>query len=235
MIPQPPPPPTLEKRLADAVFKLLVAGSGGYALYNLYLEDIPKAAISGMLAFGFGLMTNFGQGLMDTLGNRMKQRGEASGKVIDQAIDETVDKTLTRLTGFHRQYLEAQQTRCVDLNVEGYGGLPRLALEEIYVSLRMHPGGKGNLALQNRSLSIWDILPKAGDPPNTFLARLAAVIADPGYGKTTLMQFLTLTFANEGYREKGAKELIPVLLLFRDFHGQIQGQNTPSLPQLIAG
>lgn len=82
-------------------------------------------------------------------------------------------------------------------------------------------------------MSIWDILPKAEDPPNTFLARLAAVIADPGYGKTTLMQFLTLTFANEGYRDQGAKELIPVLLLFRDFQGRIQGQNTPSLPQLI--
>ena len=144
---QPPQPPTLEARLTDAVFKLLVAGSGGYALYNLYLEDIPKAAISGIVAFGFGLMTQFGQGLMEALGSRMKQRGEASGKAIDQAIDNTVGRTLTRLTGFHRQYLEALKARCVDLNVEGYGGLPRLALEEIYVSLRMHPGGKGNSAL----------------------------------------------------------------------------------------
>ncbi|MEO1122997.1 MAG: hypothetical protein AAFW84_03080 [Cyanobacteria bacterium J06635_15] len=76
---QPPPQkPTFEERLSDAVFKLIVAGSGGYALYNLYLEDIPKAAISGLVAFGSGLMTSFGQGLMNALTNRMKQRGEAT-------------------------------------------------------------------------------------------------------------------------------------------------------------
>ncbi|MGD1860518.1 MAG: GUN4 domain-containing protein [Leptolyngbyaceae cyanobacterium] len=231
---QPPPPkPTFEERLSDAIFKLLVAGSGGYALYNLYLEDVPKAAISGLVAFGSGLMTSFGQGLMKALTNRMKQRGEASGKFIDRAVDNTVDKTLTRLTGFHRQYLEALKTRCVDLNVEGYGGLPRLALEDIYVALRMHPGGQGNPMLQNRNLTIWNILPKADDPDGHFLARLMAVIADPGYGKTTLMQFLTLNFSNQGYVEKGAKELIPVLLLFRDFHGQIKAPNEPKLPQLI--
>ncbi|NEQ46970.1 MAG: NACHT domain-containing protein [Leptolyngbya sp. SIOISBB] len=178
-------------------------------------------------------MTNLGQGLMSALGNRMKQRGEASGKLIDRAVDNALDKTLTRLTGFHRQYLEALRTRCVDLNVEGYGGLPRLALEDIYVELRMHPGGQGNPTLQNRNLTIWNILPKANDPDGHFLARLMAVIAGPGYGKTTLMQFLTLNFSNQGYLEKGAKELIPVLLLFRDFHGQIKAPNEPKLPQLI--
>ncbi|MEM6427172.1 MAG: GUN4 domain-containing protein [Cyanobacteria bacterium P01_D01_bin.128] len=231
---QPPPPkPTFEERLSDGIFKLLVAGSGGYALYNLYLEDVPKAAISGLVAFGSGLMTSFGQGLMKALTNRMKQRGEASGKFIDRAVDNTVNKTLTRLTGFHRQYLEALKTRCVDLNVEGYGGLPRLALEDIYVALRMHPGGQGNPMLQNRNLTIWNILPKADDPDDHFLARLMAVVADPGYGKTTLMQFLTLNFSNQGYVEKDAKELIPVLLLFRDFHGQIKAPNEPKLPQLI--
>jgi hypothetical protein len=225
--------PTFEERLSDAVFKLIVAGSGGYALYNLYLEDIPKAVISGLVTLGSGLMTSFGQGLMNALTNRMKQRGEASGQFIDQALDNTVDITLTRLTGFHKQYLEALKVRCVDLNVEGYGGLPRLALEDIYVSLRMHPGGRSNPTLQNRNLNIWDILPKANDPDQTFLARLVAIIADPGYGKTTLMQFLTLNFSNQGYIDQGAKELIPVLLLFRDFHGRIQSETEPKLPQLI--
>jgi hypothetical protein len=97
----------------------------------------------------------------------------------------------------------------------------------------MHPGGRGNPALQDRNLTIWDILPKAQAPDGRFRARLATLIAGPGYGKTTLMHFLTLNFANGGYGEKGAKELIPVLLKFRDFHGKIQGQNDPSLPQLI--
>lgn len=63
------PLPTLEERLTDAVLKLLVAGSGGYALYNLYLEDIPKAAIAAAISFGSGLMTSFGKGLMTALGD----------------------------------------------------------------------------------------------------------------------------------------------------------------------
>ena len=171
--------------------------------------------------------------LLIKIGSRIAPRID---KVIEQA-DESVSKKFevarTNRSQFQQQYLEALKARCVDLTVEGYGGLPRLALEEIYVALRMHPGGRGNPSLQNRNLSIWDILPKANDPDKTFLARLVAVIADPGYGKTTLMQFLTLTFSNHGYVDEEAKELIPVLLLFRDFHGQIQAQNSPTLPHLM--
>ncbi len=89
MTPSPKPKPSIEERLTDAIVKLFVAGSGGYALYNLYLDDIPKAAISGVVACGFGLVSSFGQGLMDALTQRMKQRGEASGNIIDQALDKT--------------------------------------------------------------------------------------------------------------------------------------------------
>jgi hypothetical protein len=107
MTQSPPPQPTLEERLTNALFSTIVLGSGGYALYNLYLEDLPKAAISGLVTFGSGLMTSFGQGLMTAMTNRMKQRGEASGTLIDRVVDTTVDRTLTQLSGFHRQYLEA--------------------------------------------------------------------------------------------------------------------------------
>ncbi|MEM6522018.1 MAG: NACHT domain-containing protein, partial [Cyanobacteria bacterium P01_C01_bin.70] len=222
---------------------------------GLGLEDVRKvldsgavkAGVPGVIA-GFGISRAFerewGQftGLLVAaavvwflikLGNRLAPKVERVMDRADQAFDRQVDLALVNRSNFHQQYLEALKVRCVDLNVEGYGGLPRLALEDIYVSLRMHPGGRGNPTLQNRNLSIWDILPKANHPDQTFLARLVAVIADPGYGKTTLMQFLTLNFSNQGYVEKGSKELIPVLLLFRDFHGRIQSNNEPKLPQLI--
>lgn len=210
---------------------------------GLGLEDVRKvldsgavkAGVPGVIA-GFGISRAFerewGQftGLLVAaavvwflikLGNRLAPKVERVMDRADQAFDRQVDLALVNRSNFHQQYLEALKVRCVDLNVEGYGGLPRLALEDIYASLRMHPGGRGNPTLQNRNLSIWDILPKANHPDQTFLARLVAVIADPGYGKTTLMQFLTLNFSNQGYVEKGSKELIPVLLLFRDFHGRI--------------
>ena len=179
------------------------------------------------------LGTAAGVWLLIKIGARIAPRVDQAIEQADEAVSQKFELARTNRSNFQQQYLEALKARCVDLTVEGYGGLPRLALEDIYVSLRMHPGGQGNSTLQNRNLSIWDILPKADDPANTFLARLVAVIADPGYGKTTLMQFLTLNFSNQGYVEKGAKELIPILLLFRNFHGQIQAENQPPLPQLI--
>ena len=234
MTQQSPQKPTIEERLTDTLIKLIVAGSGGYALYNLYLEDIPKAAIAGLVAFGSGLMTSFGQGFMDAMSDRMKKRGEASGKMIDQAFDNTLENTLTRLTGFHEQYLKALKTQCHNLKVEGYKGrLPRLALEEVYVPLRVNPGAQRNFPLQSRSLEIWDLLPKAHHLNKTFPDRLIAVIADPGYGKTTLLRFLTLSYSNQTYAKQRAKELIPILLLFRDFYPRIQSPTQPSLPQLI--
>ncbi len=234
MSPQLPQKPTFDERLTDALFKLIVAGSGGYALYSLYVDDLPKAAIAGLVSFGSGLMTSFGQGLMTALSDRMKQRGKATGKIINEAVDNTVEKNLPQLTGFRQQYLEALKTHCHNLKVEGYKGrLPRLAPEEVYVPLRVNPGAQPCIPSQSRSLKIWDLLPKAHHPDKTFPERLLAVIADPGYGKTTLLRFLTLSFSSQSYAEQDAKELIPILLLFRDFYARIQSKTQPSLPQLI--
>ena len=230
----PPQKPTIEERLTDAVIKLVVAGSGGYALYNLYIDDLPKAAIAGSISIVSTLLTKFGEGLTSSLGDRMKERGESSGNIVNEAIDTTVDKTLTRLTGFHQQYLEALKTHCHNLKVEGYKGrLPRLVLEEVYVPLRVHSGSQSLVSLQKRNLKIWDLLPKTHHPDRAFPQRLLAVIADPGYGKTTLMRFLTLCFSNQTHTEHGAKELIPILLLFRNCYQRIQSPTEPSLPQLI--
>jgi len=234
---QPPPDqPNFEKRLTDALVNLVVAGSGGYALYNLYVDEVPKAAIAGLVALGSGLMTSFGQGLMSALTDRMKQRGEASGKFVDRAIDATVDKTLAQLTGFHRQYLEALKTHCHSLNVEGYKGrLPRLVLEDLYVPLRVNSERSGRSPSQSHSQRIWELLPKAHHPDKTFPERLLAIIADPGYGKTTLLRFLTLTFASRAFppEARDAKELIPILLLLRECYKEIQSKTQPPLPQLI--
>ncbi|MDA0672489.1 MAG: NACHT domain-containing protein [Cyanobacteria bacterium] len=95
----------------------------------------------------------------------------------------------------------------------------------------MNAGTRQTSLEQYRSRPIWDFLPKAQD--RAFPERLLAVIADPGYGKTTLMRFLTLSFSNQGYGAQGAKELIPILLLFREFYSRIQSQTQPPLSQLI--
>ncbi|MEM9447734.1 MAG: hypothetical protein AAGA75_04285, partial [Cyanobacteria bacterium P01_E01_bin.6] len=121
MNPSQPPPqkPTLEERITDAVFKLITGGGGVYALYNLYVEDIPKAAIAGFISLGSALITSFGQGFIDTLKDKMKQRGKASGEAIDTGIEWVTKQLIAKATGFENKYLLCQASACQRLRSEG--------------------------------------------------------------------------------------------------------------------
>jgi hypothetical protein len=46
-MPEQTPEKSLSDKIADAAIKLLVVGSGGYAMYSLVDQEIPKALISG--------------------------------------------------------------------------------------------------------------------------------------------------------------------------------------------
>jgi len=92
-------PPSLPDKLTDALIKLVWTGSGGYALYSVYTEDLPKAAISALVYFGAALMTSFGQGLMGQLTGSMKSRGENAGKSVNKAVDTAAEITWARLSG----------------------------------------------------------------------------------------------------------------------------------------
>ena len=172
--------------------------------------------------------------LLIKVGSRVAPRVESAIDTADRAVAQQFDRAQTTFTGFGPKYLEAMKTHCHNLNVEGYKGrLPRLVLDQVYVPLRVNPGQQSGNTLDNRRREIWDLLPKATSPTQTFPERLIAIIADPGYGKTTLLRFLTLSFANQSYRDHNAKPLIPILLLFREIYGRIQSKTQPTLTQLI--
>jgi predicted NACHT family NTPase len=230
---QPPPQPpykgigledvrkVLDSKLVNTGVPGAIAGFG-----------ISRAFEGEWWQFGSLLGAATGVWFLIKLGNRFAPKVERVIERADQAFDRQVDLALVNRSNFHQQYLEALKTHCHNLKVEGYKGrLPRLVLEEVYVPLRMNAGTRQTSLEQYRSRPIWDFLPKAQD--RTFPERLLAVIADPGYGKTTLMRFLTLSFSTQGYGAQGAKELIPILLLFREFYSRIQSQTQPSLSQLI--
>ena len=161
-------------------------------------------------------------------------------RAIDQAIDDAIDKAekqveqRTEVIPFKKQYLEALKTYCYALEVEGFrGNLPRLPLKEIYVPLRLDSDPDSTLTHKIIN-EIWELLPKENNTkPQTINSRLV-IIADPGYGKTTLTRYLTLSYADGSYRKQKAQELIPILLLFRTIHTQIQNYKTPTLPDLIS-
>ncbi|MEM9007360.1 MAG: NACHT domain-containing protein, partial [Cyanobacteria bacterium P01_F01_bin.86] len=168
------------------------------------------------------------------LGSKIGPRVEKVIDQADQAVDRQVDRTLSTVSGFQQKYLEALRHRCYSLQVEGAKSyVPRLVLEDIYVPLRVNSGSTRYQPARkstNAIPKIWDFLPHR--TASAFPYRLLAIVADPGYGKTTLMRFLTLSFAHQSYEKQEAKALIPVLLLFRDFHERIQSETEPKLPQL---
>jgi hypothetical protein len=223
---------------------------------GLGLEDVRKVfdsklvntGVPGAIA-GFGISQAFegewwkfvsllgaatGVWFLIKLGNRFVPKVERVIDLADQAFDRRIDLALVNHSKFHQQYLEALKTHCFNLKVEGYKGrLPRLVLDKVYVPLKMNTAGALNRSLRNQPLEIWDLLPKIHHSSARFPERLLAVIANPGYGKTTLMRFLTLSFANQSYADHSARELIPILLLFREFYPRIQSKNEPALTQLI--
>ncbi|MEM9267186.1 MAG: GUN4 domain-containing protein, partial [Cyanobacteria bacterium P01_F01_bin.13] len=116
--------------------------------------------------------------------------------------------------------------------VEGFkADLPPLELKEMFVPIRLdsdpnHPTDTDSIK------RIWELLPKRRELVNERYRRLA-IIANPGYGKTTLTRYLTRNYADQAHREFDAADRLPILLLFRSMHGQIQDAQTPSLPELI--
>ncbi len=174
--------------------------------------------------------------LLIKIGSRFAPKVDTAIDRVEKAVDLRIERTFGTEREFQEKYLDALKTRCYNLRVEGYKGrLPRLVLDKVYVPLQINSGTQHSLSIESSPRQIWDLLPKAHHSEAHFPERLLAVIADPGYGKTTLLRFLTLSFANQTHTEKGAKGLVPVLLLFRDFHSQIQSETAPALPKLIVG
>lgn len=228
--------PDFSQKLTNSLIKLLVTGSGGTALYFLYINELPKAAIAGIVATGAGLLTSFGEGLMKPLKEGMSAKGERLGKGIDQSLDKAIGTTWSNLSGFEKQYLEALKVSCHELKIEGFKGyLPALALEDVFVPLRLDTDPSQRNAT-NLKKEIWDLLPAASASsvsPQPSRYRRLAIIADPGFGKTTLTRHLTLSYANGSFQSHNVQALLPVLLLLRSIYPQIQTNEKLALPDLM--
>lgn len=123
----------LSEQFSDALIKLLIAGSGGSSLFFLFQNEVPKAVIAMAIAGGTSLLTSFWDGLLEILRTRMKERGQEVGKAIDRTLDLT-------LSGFKKKYLEVLKVECYSLDVEGHQIEQTLALEDVFVPLRIESG-----------------------------------------------------------------------------------------------
>lgn len=209
-------------KLIDALIKLLITGSGGSAIYFLYTNELPKAALATLVSGGFALLTSFGEGLMSKLKGGMRNQGEAVGDATSNAIGNVRDLAWAKLSGLSQQYREALKAHCYAVEVEGFQDLPGLALEDVFVPLRVE-STEQTFNLDEGLKEIWDFLPKASNGQSNIYRRLV-ILAAPGYGKTTLMRHLTLTFVTNPPQELA--ELMPILLRFREVYSLMK---VPSL------
>jgi len=230
----PPPKQDFFEKLTDALIKLLVTGSGGSAIYFLYVDELPKAAIAGVISVATGLLTTFGEGLLGVLKEWTNKRGKQVGEGITQAAD----RTLENLSKPHQHYLEALKASCYAVEIEGFQDLPGLALKDVFVPLRIE-SARSDWGIQESNQDIWAFLPRRYHTSQNYPSRRIAILGSPGHGKTTLLRHLTFTYANNP--PANTPPFIPILLRFREIHPLLQSQQPqnilnkliPTLPELI--
>ncbi|MDF5725175.1 MAG: effector-associated domain EAD1-containing protein [Rhizonema sp. PD37] len=111
-------------------------------------------------------------------------------------------------------------------------------LDKVFVPLRMlskSPIQMSQALIQKETFgdfNIWHFLAQIRDE---LIYKHIVVIAPPGYGKTTLLEHLTLTYAQNAQRQKHPKapRLIPILLYLRKIRDRITNPQPPNLAQLV--
>lgn len=111
-------------------------------------------------------------------------------------------------------------------------------LDKVFVPLRVSSKSpvqmsKGLIQKETSgNLKVWDFLAETTVQPTY---RCMVVIAPPGYGKTTLLEHLCLTYAKNLQRQQHsvAPKLIPILLYLREVSDKIKSPKYLNLAQLI--
>ena len=143
------------------------------------------------------------------------------------------------------QYLDCQQQECIYNDIEGYRQRNVLLLKEVFVPLkltqaghRFGPMGSRNVAdeaqlaelLSSDHLTIWDLLRQIQDYPG--YSRLV-ILAQGGYGKTTLLRHVTYNYTTQGYQRFKVPKFTPILLYLRKWREVMVQADAPDLPTLM--
>jgi hypothetical protein len=219
-------------KLAEIIIQAVAGGSIGTFATLLSSSELPKLALGGVIGGGVAPIVF---AVAEPISKRLRQGAGYVGEAAASSGEVAAQKWWTGLSGFERKYLQALQAYCYDLEVEGFrGNLPPLALEDVYIPLQLATD-RGYVYGQARvDTTIWNFLPQSdAEKADSTQNQRLAIVADPGYGKTTLTRYLALSFSCPTYEAKGAIKLLPILLRFRDIHKQVQSETEPQLEALI--
>ena len=220
----------LNIKLSEILIQAIAGGGFSTLITLINTNELPKLLLGGFIG---GSVAPIVVAIVQPISKKLKQGAGLVGEATASGTEDVAQKWLTNLLGFESKYLQALQTHCYDLEVEGFrGNLPALALADVFIPLRLDTD-RGNVYGQAKiDTTIWHFLPQS-EPEEKSSPNRLAIVADPGYGKTTLTRYLALSYSCPTYAEKGAAKLLPVLLRFRDIHGSIQSETQPNLDALV--
>ncbi|MGB5637006.1 MAG: SUMF1/EgtB/PvdO family nonheme iron enzyme, partial [Waterburya sp.] len=192
-------------------------------------REIIHAFLWAVLASVVVMLSEFGKKVWDELES---QTVKAVAKAIKNAWSN-------RPKGFQELYYEHLIYKYRSYRTQGLKtkGPFSLDLEKIFVPLRLLPesASKISSALIQRQtkegkLELWNLLSKK--LARNLIFKPIAIIGAPGTGKTTLMEHVSLTLAQEAQGEDILK-LMPILIYLRNEREKIAGDKPPSLSKLI--
>ncbi|WP_414563217.1 MULTISPECIES: GUN4 domain-containing protein [unclassified Anabaena] len=230
------------QNITQALVKWLPTGAGaGVTVHFLLNQQWIQAVISTFLTASSSLWVKFSGEFMKALEAKAEEKGKQAGEWTAKQADDLPNQFIKKFSGFESKYKRLLVDFYCDFETEGFKiGLPVLNLEDVFVPLKVETGNLENIpgamvSTQHTSQhfenqEIWDFL-AAIYKQNIY--RRMAVIAPPGYGKTTLLKHLTLTYAKNGHSKYKAPAFLPVLLYLRDIREKITSDNPPNLPELI--
>ncbi|MTJ22837.1 NACHT domain-containing protein [Dolichospermum sp. UHCC 0352] len=228
--------------ITQELVKWLPTGTGlGVTGHFLLSHQWKEAGISTCLTAVSSIWVKFSGKFMETLEKKAEEKGEKAALWVGKQVDDLPSKVIKSISGFQSKYKRLLVDIYCDFKTEGSTfGLPVLDLEDVFVPLKVETGNLENISgamvsnqhtihnIENQE--IWDFLAAISKQDSY---RCMAVIAPPGYGKTTLLKHLTLTYAKNGHRKYKAPKFLPILLYLRDIREEITSPQPPNLPEII--
>jgi predicted NACHT family NTPase len=224
-----------------------LGGMGGITgLHFLMQSKVLEAIVTFVVTLGVASWMKYSKNFIKTFSTIAGKRGDEDARSLAQGIGHvgsvTAEALKWKFSRFINQYLDYQAHDCRDLETEGFGladaRIPML--QEVFVPLRLaSPRDKEEVNLRSiqesvndDSLDIWTLLRRSEKEPRY---RQIAIQAKGGYGKTTLLQHVTLIYGlrqNQKKKFRAAKR-VPFLLRLRDYREELSRPNIKSLSELI--
>ncbi len=214
----------------------IVGGFLGAAAGFWWHQSIIRALAYFILTF---LVFDLILPLRNSVRKRLKPYLEAfGGWLVDGGITRLkrdVNEIRWRYARKNQKFLIIQGENCQYDVVEGFGrGFLTPQLKDIFVPLQLalsnqeYSQKQPTLLRENQDLQIWHLLNLAkGDP--TF--RRILIKSDGGLGKTTLLRYITYSYANQQLR-RGIPKLMPVFIRLREWDHRLIPKHLSPHPEI---